>query len=52
MGERFWYVDSAKARADLGFETRDPQETIFETWRFVQDHFRGTGARDPQPRAG
>ena len=41
MGERFWYVDASKARADLGFAPRDPQETIFETWRYVEEHFRG-----------
>ena len=41
MGERFWYLDSTKARRELGFETRDPQETIFETWRFVEERFRG-----------
>jgi len=52
MGERFWYVDSAKARAELAFETRDPQETIFETWRFVEEHFPGAGARDAPPRTG
>lgn len=41
MGEHFWYVDSAKARSELGFRARDPQETIFETWRFVEERFRG-----------
>ncbi len=44
MGEHFWYVDSSKARAEIGFASRDPQETIFETWRYVEEHFRGRRA--------
>ena len=41
MGERFWYVDSSRARAEIGFAPRDPQETIFQTWRYVEERFRG-----------
>ena len=44
MGERFWYVDASKARRELGFAPRDPQETLFETWRFVEERFRGRRA--------
>lgn len=41
MGERFWYVDAEKARRELGFAPRDPQETLFETWQYVEERFRG-----------
>jgi dihydroflavonol-4-reductase len=51
MGERFWYLDASKARRELGFAPRDPQETLFETWRWVEERFRGrrTGAAAPSP---
>ena len=51
MGERFWYVDASRARAELGFESRDAQETIFETWRFVEERFRGRPAARPPASA-
>jgi len=41
MGERFWYCDSSRARAELGFAPRDPQETLFETVRWLDEHVRG-----------
>jgi dihydroflavonol-4-reductase len=41
MGERFWYCDSRKAMAELGFTPRDPQETLAETVRYVEQRFRG-----------
>jgi dihydroflavonol-4-reductase len=44
MGECFWYLDASRARRELGFAPRDPQETIFETWRWVEEHFRGRRA--------
>ncbi|MGH9407295.1 MAG: NAD-dependent epimerase/dehydratase family protein [Terriglobia bacterium] len=31
MSARFWYCDSTKARTELGFETRDPMETLRDT---------------------
>jgi nucleoside-diphosphate-sugar epimerase len=31
MSALFWYCDSTKARAELGFSTRDPMETLRET---------------------
>ena len=36
-----WWLDASKARRELGFAPRDPQETIFETWRWVEARFRG-----------
>ncbi len=40
MGERFWYCDSRKAEAELGFAPRDPQETLFETVRWLDENVR------------
>lgn len=40
MGERFWYCDSRKAREELGFVARDPQETLFETVRWLEENVR------------
>jgi dihydroflavonol-4-reductase len=31
MSAHFWYFDSAKARSELGFQTRDPIETLRDT---------------------
>jgi len=36
MGEHFFYFDSAKARDELGFAPRDPQETLRDTVRDLQ----------------
>jgi len=38
MGERWWYCDSAKAAAELGFAPRDPQETLVDTVRWLREH--------------
>ncbi len=40
MGERFWYCDASKAERELGFSARDPQETLFETVRWLDEHVR------------
>ncbi len=45
MAERFWYCDSRKAEQELGFASRDPQETLFETVRWIDANVRKTGAR-------
>ncbi|HUB07215.1 MAG TPA: NAD-dependent epimerase/dehydratase family protein [Myxococcales bacterium] len=36
MGEHWFDVDSGKAREELGFAPRDPQETLRDTVRFLQ----------------
>jgi dihydroflavonol-4-reductase len=45
MGECWWYVDSRKAERELGFSARDPQETLHETVRFLDERFRGRSGR-------
>jgi dihydroflavonol-4-reductase len=36
MGEHWFFVDSSKAVAELGFSPRDPQETLRDTVRWLQ----------------
>ena len=43
QAEYFWYFDSAKAAEELGFSTRDPQETLNDTVSYVKDSFLGQG---------
>jgi dihydroflavonol-4-reductase len=40
MSEVFWYCDSSKARAELGFDPRDPAETLDDTIRWLRAHER------------
>jgi dihydroflavonol-4-reductase len=44
MAEHFWYVDSTKAVRELGFNPRDPGETLQETVAYVRANFLGSGA--------
>jgi dihydroflavonol-4-reductase len=44
MAEHFWYVDSTKAARELGFNPRDPGETLQETVAYVRENFLGDGA--------
>jgi len=46
MGSHFWYCDSAKAQAELGFATRDPAATLRDTAQYL----RGAGASIPSRR--
>lgn len=43
QAEYFWYFDSAKAIEELGFDPRDPQETLQETIRYVRENYLGAG---------
>ena len=43
MGEYFWYFDSAKAEEELNFSTRDPQETLQDTIKYLRENFLGEG---------
>jgi dihydroflavonol-4-reductase len=40
MSSLFWYCDTAKARRELGFSTRDPMETIRDTVKDLQERKR------------
>ncbi|MBS1797626.1 MAG: NAD-dependent epimerase/dehydratase family protein [Acidobacteria bacterium] len=43
MGEYFWYFDSSKAEEELGFEARDPMETLADTIKYLRENFLGDG---------
>jgi len=38
MSALFWYCDSTKARKELGFQTRDPVETLMDTVNYIRHH--------------
>jgi dihydroflavonol-4-reductase len=44
MGEHWFFIDSSKARLELGFSPRDPQETLRDTLRDLQQHGRERGS--------
>jgi len=44
QAEHFWYFDSSKARRELGFTPRDPQETLQDTVDYVRENFLGKNA--------
>jgi dihydroflavonol-4-reductase len=41
MAQQFWYLDSRKARHELGFEARDPDFTLLDTIRYLRERFTG-----------
>ena len=43
MGEYFWYFDASKAKEELNFTTRDPQETLLDTVKYLRENFLGEG---------
>ena len=43
QAEHFWYFDSTKAKDSLGFEPRDPQETLNDTINYLRKDFLGDG---------
>lgn len=43
QAEHFWYFDSSKAEDELGFTPRDPQETLNDTIKYLQETFLGKG---------
>jgi dihydroflavonol-4-reductase len=51
MSEHFWYVDSTKAERELGFVSRDPQETLLDTIRYLRKHFLAEGFEETSPAA-
>jgi len=36
MASHFWYCDSSKARTELGFQARDPMETLRDTVEYLR----------------
>lgn len=40
MSALFWYCDTSKARTELGFQTRDPIETLRDTVRDLRERSR------------
>ncbi len=47
IAQHFWYFDSTRARTELGWEPRDPMETLDDTVSYLRERFLG-GA--PPPR--
>jgi len=43
QAEYFWYFNSSKAQDELGFMSRDPQETLQDTIRYLRKNFLGEG---------
>ena len=41
QAEYFWYLDATKATEELGFEPRDPQETLNDTINYLRKNFLG-----------
>ncbi|HXF42193.1 MAG TPA: NAD-dependent epimerase/dehydratase family protein [Pyrinomonadaceae bacterium] len=41
QAEHFWYLDSSKAEDELSFKARDPQETLFDTVKFLRNNILG-----------
>lgn len=39
MATHFWYVDSSRARRELGFAPRDPYETLADTVQYTRERF-------------
>ncbi len=39
MGQRFWWLDPSKAERELGFEARDPYETLYDTVAYIKKEF-------------
>ena len=46
MSRYYWYADSSKAKEELDFTTRDPQETLHDTVQYLRAHFLGGGIFD------
>jgi dihydroflavonol-4-reductase len=44
QAEYFWYFDPSKAAKELGFSSRDPQETLNDTIKYIRENFLGGGA--------
>ncbi len=43
MSRYFWYADAGRAEKELGFTSRDPGETLYDTVQYIRKHFLGAG---------
>jgi len=41
MAQHFWYCDASRARTELGWEPRDPMETLDDTIAWLRERFLG-----------
>jgi dihydroflavonol-4-reductase len=39
MGQFFWWLDPSKAERELGFQARDPYETLYDTVAYIKKEF-------------
>lgn len=44
MAGYYWYVDDSKARSELGFSSRDPGDTLYDTVQYLREHLLGREA--------
>jgi dihydroflavonol-4-reductase len=44
MATYYWYLDDRKARRELGFVSRDPQETLHDTVTYLRENYLGSDA--------
>ena len=44
MAQYFWYFDSGKASRELGFQPRDPADTLRDTVKYIREHLLGNSA--------
>jgi dihydroflavonol-4-reductase len=44
MAQYFWYLDAGKAARELGFEPRDPADTLRDTVKYIRENLLGGGA--------
>ena len=42
MAQCYWYLDASRARRELGWEPRDPQDTLFDTIQYLRKRFLDT----------
>jgi dihydroflavonol-4-reductase len=38
MAQYYWYIDASKAREDLGWKPRNPNDTLKDTVRWIERH--------------
>ena len=51
MGRHFFYIDSSRAKRELGFSPRDPQETLAATVAYLRSQMPGRLRAERRPVA-